>query len=64
MFLTHIKEFALKNQIRMLLLSAVLPNADDLAHWITSDSELAASQMGYPLWSGWAYYFGMAIALG
>lgn len=60
MFLTHIKEFALRNQIRMLLLSAVLPNADDLIQWITSDSELAAKSDGIPalerlgllLWDG------------
>ena len=30
MFLTHIKEFASRNQIRMLLLSAVLPNAKQM----------------------------------
>ncbi|MEL7605774.1 MAG: DEAD/DEAH box helicase [Sedimentibacter saalensis] len=60
MFLTHIKEFASKNQIRMLLLSAVLPNADDLAQWITSDSNLVArsewkpslERLGLLLWNG------------
>lgn len=60
MFLTHIKEFASKNQIRMLLLSAVLPNADDLAQWITSDSDLVArsewkpslERLGLLLWNG------------
>lgn len=59
-FLTHIKEFASRNQIRMLLLSAVLPNADDLAQWITSDSELVAKsewkpaleRLGLLLWDG------------
>ena len=60
MFLTHIKEFASKNQIRMLLLSAVLPNADDLAQWITNDSNLVArsewkpslERLGLLLWNG------------
>ena len=60
MFLTHIKEFASRNQIRMLLLSAVLPNADDLAQWITSDSDLVAKsewkpaleRLGLLLWDG------------
>lgn len=59
-FLTHIKEFAYRNQIRMLLLSAVLPNADDLAQWITSDSDLVAKsewkpaleRLGLLLWNG------------
>ncbi|ETT61795.1 DEAD/DEAH box helicase [Paenibacillus odorifer] len=60
MFLTHIKEFASRNQIKMLLLSAVLPNADDLAQWITSDSDLVArsdwkpalERLGLLLWDG------------
>ncbi|MEK3885311.1 DEAD/DEAH box helicase [Paenibacillus sp. PL2-23] len=60
MFLTHIKEFASRNQIRMLLLSAVLPNAEDLAQWITSDSNLVAKsewkpaleRLGLLLWDG------------
>jgi hypothetical protein len=60
MFLTHIKEFAARNQIRMLLLSAVLPNAGDLAQWITSDSNLVArsewkpalERLGLLLWDG------------
>lgn len=60
MFFTHIKEFASRNQIRMLLLSAVLPNAEDLAQWITSDSNLVAKsewkpaleRLGLLLWDG------------
>ncbi len=60
MFLTHIKEFASRNQIRVLLLSAVLPNANDLAQWITSDSDLVAKsewkpaleRLGLLLWDG------------
>ncbi|WP_152401344.1 DEAD/DEAH box helicase [Paenibacillus cellulositrophicus] len=60
MFLTHIKEFASRNQIRMLLLSAVLPNADDLAQWITGDADLVArsdwkpalERLGLLLWDG------------
>nr|WP_206764594.1 DEAD/DEAH box helicase [Paenibacillus larvae] len=60
MFLTHIKEFASRNQIRMLLLSAVLPNAEDLSQWITSDSNLVAKsewkpaleRLGLLLWDG------------
>lgn len=60
MFLTHIKEFASRNQIRTLLLSAVLPNAEDLAQWITSDPNLVAKsewkpaleRLGLLLWDG------------
>lgn len=60
MFLTHIKEFALRNGIRVLLLSAVLPNADDLAQWIADDSSLVAKsewkpsleRLGLLLWDG------------
>jgi hypothetical protein len=60
MFLTHIKEFASRNEIRILLLSAVLPNADDLAQWVTNDSALVAKsdwkpsleRLGFLLWDG------------
>ena len=60
MFLTHIKEFASRNQIRMLLLSAVLPNANELAEWIAADSNLVAKsewkpsleRLGLLLWDG------------
>jgi len=60
LFLTHIKEFASRNQIRMLLLSAVLPNADDLAQWIADDANLVAKsewkpaleRLGLLLWNG------------
>lgn len=60
MFLTHIKEFAFRNEIRILLLSAVLPNADDLAQWIADDSASVAKsgwkpsleRLGLLLWNG------------
>lgn len=60
MFLTHIKEFASRNQIRMLLLSAVLPNANDLALWVAdnasavakSDWKPALERLGLLLWDG------------
>jgi len=60
MFLTHINEYASRNQIRMLLLSAVLPNASDLAQWITDDANLVAKsewkpaleRLGLLLWDG------------
>ena len=60
MFLTHIKEFASRNGIRVLLLSAVLPNADDLAQWVADDSALVAEsewkpaleRLGLLLWDG------------
>ena len=60
MFLTHTKEFALRNEIRVILLSAVLPNADDLAQWIADDSALVAKsdwkpsleRLGLLLWDG------------
>lgn len=60
MFLTHIKEFASRNEIRVLLLSAVLPNADDLAQWVADDSSLVAKsdwkpsleRLGLLLWDG------------
>lgn len=60
MFLTHINEFASQNQIRMLLLSAVLPNANELAEWFTDDTNLVAKsewkpaleRLGLLLWDG------------
>lgn len=60
MFLTHINEFASRNGIRVLLLSAVLPNADDLAQWVADDSALVAKsewkpaleRLGLLLWDG------------
>lgn len=60
MFLTHIKEFASRSEIRVLLLSAVLPNADDLAQWIADDSASVAKsewkpsleRLGLLLWDG------------
>lgn len=60
MFFTHIKEFASRNQIRVLLLSAVLPNADVLAQWVADDSTAVAKsdwkpaleRLGLLLWDG------------
>lgn len=60
LFLTHINEFASQNQIRTLLLSAVLPNANELAEWITADTNLVAKsewkpaleRLGLLLWDG------------
>ena len=60
MFFTHIKECALRKHIRILLLSAVLPNADELAQWITGDANLVAKsdwkpsleRLGLLLWDG------------
>lgn len=60
MFLIHVKEFASRNGIRMLLLSAVLPNADDLAQWIADDVNSVAKsewkpaleRLGLLLWDG------------
>ncbi len=60
MFLTHINEFASRNQIKMLLLSAVLPNADELAEWIAEDTNLVAKsewkpaleRLGLLMWDG------------
>lgn len=59
-FLTHINEFASRNQIKMLLLSAVLPNANELADWIAADTSLVAKsewkpaleRLGLLLWDG------------
>jgi len=60
MFFTHIKEYATRNNIRILLLSAVLPNADELAQWIADDKQLVAKsdwkpsleRQGLLLWNG------------
>lgn len=59
-FLTHVKEYASRNEIRMLLLSAVLPNAEELAQWIADDSALVAKsewkpsleRLGLLIWDG------------
>jgi len=59
-FLTHVKEYADRNNIRILLLSAVLPNADELAQWISNDSSLVAKsdwkpsleRLGLLIWNG------------
>ncbi len=60
MFLTHINEYASRNKIRMLLLSAVLPNANELAEWVAADCNLVAKsewkpaleRLGFLLWDG------------
>jgi hypothetical protein len=60
MFLTHIQSFAEKHDIRIVLLSAILPNADELAEWIASDPALVAKsdwkpsleRKGYLYWTG------------
>ncbi|MHB8963412.1 MAG: DEAD/DEAH box helicase [Saccharofermentanales bacterium] len=60
MFLTHIMEFASRNNIRVLLLSAVLPNADEMAQWVADDSALVAKsnwkpaleRLGLLIWDG------------
>lgn len=59
-FLTHVNEFASRNQIKMLLLSAVLPNANELADWVAADTSLVAKsewkpaleRLGLLLWDG------------
>lgn len=60
MFLTHMIEFASRNKTKVLLLSAVLPNANELAQWIAGDSELVAKsawkpsseRYGFLIWDG------------
>lgn len=59
-FLTHVNEFASRNQIKILLLSAVLPNANELADWVAADTSLVAKsdwkpaleRLGLLLWDG------------
>lgn len=59
-FLTHVNEFASRNKIKMLLLSAVLPNANELADWVAADTSLVAKsewkpaleRLGLLLWDG------------
>lgn len=60
LFLTHIKEYASRNNIRILLLSAVLPNVTELAQWIGGNPSLVAKsnwkpsteRFGHLLWNG------------
>jgi hypothetical protein len=47
-FLTHLKEYAIRNDIRIIFLSAVLPNADELANWIAGDMSLVAKSEWKP----------------
>jgi hypothetical protein len=59
-FFTHIRKYASIHNIRILLLSAVLPNAGELAQWITGDMALVAKsdwkpsleRLGLLLWDG------------
>lgn len=59
-FLTHINEFASRNDIRMILLSAVLPNAEQVAEWIAGDAgavaksdwKPASERLGHLVWNG------------
>ena len=59
-FFTNLIEMARKNSIKMLLLSAVLPNADDLAEWITGNKNLyvksnwkpSSERIGLLIWNG------------
>ena len=46
MFLTHIREIAKVNDKRILLLSAVLPNAHEIAEWVAGD-ETAVSKSSW-----------------
>lgn len=60
MFLTHIKAYAARQNIRVVLLSAVLPNAEDLAKWVAGDTALVArsdwkpslERRGLLIWNG------------
>ena len=59
-FYTHLKDFAQNHEIRILLLSAVLPNAQELAKWICNDETNVAKsdwkpsleRLGFLLWDG------------
>jgi dipeptidyl aminopeptidase/acylaminoacyl peptidase len=48
LFIDHLQAFARKSKARMLLLSAVLPNAEELAEWITGDSKSVAISLWKP----------------
>ncbi|MGF6990529.1 hypothetical protein M2150_001794 [Lachnospiraceae bacterium PM6-15] len=60
MFLSHLNIFAKQNGIRVLLLSAVLPNSDELAEWIGGSKQLVArsdwkpslERLGLLIWDG------------
>lgn len=60
MFFTHMIEFASRNKTKVLLLSAVLPNANELAQWVAGDSKLVAKsewkpsleRYGFLIWDG------------
>ncbi|EEL0857104.1 DEAD/DEAH box helicase, partial [Listeria monocytogenes] len=60
MFFNHLQKISDLKGIRMLLLSAVLPNASELAKWLTNDSSLVAKsdwkpsleRLGLLIWNG------------
>ena len=47
-FLTHISEIAKNNGKRILLLSAVLPNANEIAEWLTGDESAVSKSSWKP----------------
>lgn len=59
-FFNHLQKISDLKGIRMLLLSAVLPNAPELAQWLTNDSSLVAKsgwkpsleRLGLLVWNG------------
>jgi len=59
-FLSYLYEFSRRHDIRVLLLSAVLPNAEDLAQWIAGDASNVArsdwkparERLGLLIWTG------------
>lgn len=58
LFIDHLRHFALAKDCRMLMLSAVLPNPNQLAEWVTGDSrnvirsdwKPSAERFGLLLW--------------
>ena len=48
MLIEELKYFINKNQGKMMLLSAVLPNADEISSWITGDKSMATSSSWRP----------------
>jgi len=60
MFFIHLMEYASRKDMRVVLLSAVLPNADELADWIAKDTAMVAKsdwkpsleRRGLLLWNG------------
>jgi hypothetical protein len=48
LFLDHLRVFAQSKGARILLLSAVLPNAEELANWVAGDSSAVANSSWKP----------------